>query len=116
MSGIPFSWCADIVYVGMTNARGGLKSRLQQFDNTIRGREGHGGGRRVRHKHPDYERLSPRLYVSVCPRECDVKSNRPADLRIMGCVAKHEYECLAAFVETFERLPEFNNRKRSPKK
>ena len=38
MSGIPFSWCADIVYVGMTNTRGGLKSRLQQFDNTIRGR------------------------------------------------------------------------------
>jgi len=116
ISGKAFSWRREIIYVGMTNARGGLKSRLQQFDNTIKGKEGHGGGKRVRFKYRNYKKLSPRLYVSVCPYECDVKSNLPADLRIMGDVAKLEYECFAVFVKKFERLPRFNDKKRSPKK
>ncbi len=33
ISETPFSWLYDIVYIGMTNAKGGLKSRLRQFDN-----------------------------------------------------------------------------------
>lgn len=116
ISGTPFSWRPEVIYVGMTNAKGGLKSRLQQFDNTIKGKEGHGGGQRVRFKYPDYGTLVSRLYVSVCPRECNVESNRPVDLRIMGDVAKHEYECFAVFAETFNGLPEFNDKKKSPKK
>lgn len=116
ISGIPFSWCAEVIYVGMTNAKGGLKSRLQQFDDTIKGGNGHGGAHRVRHRYPDYGTLAPRLYVSVCPQKCDVKSNHPADLRIMGCVAQHEYECFALFAEAFGCLPEFNDKRRSPKK
>ena len=116
ISGTPFSWRDEVIYIGMTNAKGGLKSRLQQFDNTIKGGEGHGGGQRVRFKHPDYQQLSPRLYVSVCSHECDVRSNRPCDLRIMGEVARLEYECFAVFAEKFGHLPEFNDRKRSPKK
>jgi len=116
ISGKAFSWRREIIYVGMTNAQGGLKSRLQQFDNTIKGKEGHGGGKRVRFKYRNYKKLSPRLYVSVCPYKCNVKSNLPVDLRIMGDVAKLEYECLAVFVEKFERLPEFNDKERSPKK
>jgi hypothetical protein len=111
-----FSWIPEIIYVGMTNAQGGLKSRLQQFDNTVNGKEGHGGGHRVRFKHTDYQKLTPRLYVSVWPHECDVKSNLPADLRIMGDVLKLEYECFAAFVEKFGQMPEFNDKKNSPKK
>jgi hypothetical protein len=116
ISGTAFSWRPEVIYVGMTNAKGGLKSRLQQFDNTIKGGDGHGGGHRVRFKHPDYGPLVSRLYVSVCPYECNVESNRPSDLRIMGDVAKHEYECFAVFAETFNRLPEFNDKKKSPKK
>ncbi len=116
ISGTPFLWCPEIVYVGMTNSKRGLKSRLRQFDKTIKGGDGHGGGHRVRFKHPDYARLTPRLYVSVCPYECDVASNDPDDLRIMGDVAKCEYECFALFAEQFGRLPEFNDKKRSPKK
>lgn len=115
MAGRPFNWCCEIVYVGMTNARGGVKSRLQQFENTIKGKLGHGGAHRVRFKHPDYRSLTPRLFVSICPRECQVTSNKPDDLRIMGEVAKQEYECLAVFVEKFGHFPEFNDRKRSPK-
>jgi hypothetical protein len=111
-----FSWRPEIVYVGMTNAKGGLKSRLQQFDNTAKGGDGHGGAHRVRFKHPDYTKLTSQLYVSVCPWECDVTSNDPIDLRIMGEVAKYEYECFALFVESFGKLPEFNDKKKSPKK
>ena len=100
----------------MTNAKGGLKARLQQFDNTICGGIGHGGGHRVRFKYPEYAKLIPRLYVSVCPQNCDVTANDAANLRIMGDVAKHEYECFALFVEAFGQLPEFNDKKKSQKK
>ena len=116
ISGTPFSWIPEIVYVGMTNAKGGLKSRLGQFDNTIKGGDGHGGGHRVRFKHSDFAILISTLYVSVCSFACDVTSENPTDLRIMGEVTKHEYECFALFAEKFERLPEFNDKKRSPKK
>ena len=116
ISGTPFSWCPEIIYVGMTNSRGGLKSRLQQFDNTIKGGDGHGGGHRVRFKHSVYAKLTPRLYVSVCPYECDVTSTEPNELCITGDVVKCEYECFALFAERFGRLPEFNDKKRSPKK
>jgi hypothetical protein len=110
-----FSWRREVVYVGMTNAIGGLKSRLQQFDNTIKGGTGHGGAHRVRYKHSDYDRLSSRLYVSVCSWDCDVTSHKPSDLRIIGEVAQYEFECFALFVEAFGKLPEFNDKKRSPK-
>lgn len=111
-----FMWRKEIIYIGMTNSKGGLKSRLNQFENTIIGRDGHGGAHRVRFKHPDYDRLSPRLYVSVWPVECDVNSGDPDDLRAMGDVAKLEYECFALYSEKFNCLPEFNDMKRSPKK
>src|SRR5579859_6548839 len=65
ISGTAFSWRPEIVYIGMTNSKGGLKSRLQQFDNTIKGKSGHGGAERVRHKHGDYNLLVPGLFVPV---------------------------------------------------
>lgn len=116
ISGIPFSWRPDIVYIGMTNAKSGLRSRLRQFDRTIYGGEGHGGACRVRFKHPRYEKLISELFVAIWSFECDVISNAAGDLRIMGDVAKQEYECIARFVEQFGQLPEFNDKKRSPKK
>ncbi len=115
ISGTPFTWRPEVIYIGMANAKGGLKSRLQQFDNTIKGGVGHGGAHRVRYKHPDYRGMVPQLYVSISPRQCNVLSNSPSDLRVMGKVAKDEYECFAMFVEKFGQLPEFNDKKRSPK-
>ncbi len=115
LSGSAFDWLPEVIYVGMTNSKGGLRSRLQQFDNTIRWREGHDGARRVRHRHGDYATLVPRLYVSVCARECDVVRASAADLRIMGEVARLEYDCLATFVDAFGELPEFNDKAISPK-
>lgn len=116
ISGTPFTYIPDIIYIGMSNSLGGLKSRLKQFDNTIKGKEGHGGARRVRYKHTDYETLTHRLYVAVYPRKCSVRTMSHSSLRIMGSVAKHEYDCLASFVDQFGQLPEFNDKKRSPKK
>ena len=115
ISGEKFSWLPQIIYIGMTNSRAGLKGRLKQFDNTIIGKRGHhGGADRVRYKHQDYQELKKQLYVAVSPFKCDVKSNKPSDLRVMGEVVKFEYDCFAYFVELFEILPEFNN-KQSPK-
>jgi hypothetical protein len=116
IAGIPFSWREEIVYVGMSNSKGGLLSRLRQFDNTIRGKDEHGGAHRVRFKHPDYSRLAACIYVSVCAVPCDVVSFKPHDLRAMGRVVAFEYECWAIFAERFGRLPEFNDKKRSPKR
>ncbi len=110
-----FSWIPEIIYIGMTNSVTGLKGRLKQFDNTIVGKSGHGGADRVLYKHQDYIKLVSKLYVAVSPFKCNVKSDRPEDFRIMGKVAKFEYDCFAQFVGKFGSLPEFNNIKQSPK-
>lgn len=115
IDGKPFQWIKDVAYIGMTNSVAGLKGRLKQFDNTISGKKGHGGADRVRYKYQDYGKLKGKLFVSVASFKCDVKSNKPSDLRIMGEVTKFEYDCFAHFVELFNSLPEFNNKKQSPK-
>ncbi|MDQ8182720.1 hypothetical protein [Pelagicoccus sp. SDUM812005] len=112
----PFDYIPQIAYFGMTNSQGGLKSRLKAFENTIAGKTGHGGAQRFIFKHKDYDSLTPRLFVSIHPIDCDVNSKEPKDLRKMGDVAKLEYECFARFVERFGKLPEFNDMKLSPKK
>jgi len=61
-------------------------------------------------------KLVSKLFVSVSHTECDVTSNKPSDLRLMGKVAQQEYECFAVFAEMFGRLPEFNDKYKSPKK
>jgi hypothetical protein len=114
-SGREFRWKRGIIDIGMTNAVMGLKGRLKQFDNQLLGKGGHGGADRVRFRHRNYAGLVRRLSVSVAPFKCDVTSNRPVDLIIMGDVAKFEYTCLAQYVEHFNKPPEFNDKKESPK-
>lgn len=115
LSGKAFSWIEQIVYVGMSNAISGLRGRLKQFDNTIVGKTGHGGAERFRYDFPSHDKLVPLLYVAVAPFECKVTSNAPSDLRVMGDVAKAEYECWAQFVTIFKRLPRYNDKKKAPK-
>ena len=109
LEGQAFNWIKQIKYVGRTNSKAGLKGRLKQFDNTIAGKTGHGGADRFRYKYPDYAELCDILYVSVCPFNCDVTTNQPKDLEIMGEVAKYEYVCFAKYVKLFGQLPEFND-------
>ncbi|MEI8654875.1 hypothetical protein P4S57_20320 [Pseudoalteromonas sp. Hal273] len=115
LSSKDFSWVTNIVYVGMTNSVKGLKGRLKQFDDTIKGKSGHGGADRMRYKYQNYNELVNKLYVAVAPFTCNVKSNSPEDLRTMGQVAKFEYDCFARFTESFGYLPEFNDYAKSPK-
>ena len=93
-----------------------LKGRLQQFDNTLKGKSGHGGAERVRFKYKNYDEFVRSTYVSVNFFECMPASNECDDLLIMGTVAKFEYECLAKYVGILKQLPEFNNKNKSQKK
>ncbi len=112
-----FDWIREIIYIGMTKSKMGLKRRLGQFDNTIFGKgNNHSGAKRVRCKYKDYEKLIKCVYVAVHPFKCDVNSNKVKDLLIMGKVAEYEYICFAEYVKRFSMLPEFNNKKLSPKK
>lgn len=116
ISNRPFSFRKEIVYFGMTNSRGGLKSRLQQFENTIAGKTGHGGAMRVKHAHNQHSALVQKLYVAISVTDCDVRKMTPADLLKMGDVAKQEYVCLATYKKKFKELPQFNDKDRSKKK
>lgn len=115
LENLNFSWAKEIAYIGMTNSKAGLKGRLKQFDNTISGKTGHGGADRFRYKYQDYNDLVNSLYVSVAYFECDVSAEKPSDFRIMGDVTKFEYECFAHFKDIYGQLPEFNEKKLSPK-
>jgi hypothetical protein len=106
-----FDLITEIKYFGMTNSKMGLKGRLTQFDNTIKGKTGHGGADRFLHVHKNYDDLVAKLFVSVSIFDCDVKSNLPKDLMVMGEVAKFEYVCFAAYAEKFNCIPQFNNKK-----
>ena len=117
ISGSRFGWREEIVYVGMSNNKSnGVKSRLKQFDNTMRGHRGHGGAERFKFKHPNYDRLKPDLYVAIASCGRKLSENSPKDLEFMGEVVKHELVCFAKYYRRFKRLPEFNDKKRSPKK
>ena len=111
-----FEFIPALEYIGMTNSKGGLKSRLRQFDSTIKQkRRSHGGADRFLFKYQAYEAIKEHLYVAVRAFVCDTKNPSPNDLKVMGEVAKCEYDCWALYVEKNGRLPIFNDKKISPK-
>ena len=111
-----FSWIPEISYIGMTCALDGLQSRLNQFDDTISGRRtNHGGADRVRYAYRRYKDLVPCLYVAIHAVRCDTSRVSPRLLRALGRVARLEYEYLAQYMALFAVLPEFNDKRRSPK-
>lgn len=103
----------DIKYIGMTNRS--LRNRLRAFNKSLFGEKGHGGALRFEYKYK-YENIKDNLYVSIQSFECDINSNSPKDLNIKGDVLKHEFTCFAKYVEIFDRLPEFNDKKKSSKR
>jgi len=116
ISGKPFSWIKEVVYVGMTNAARGLRGRFEQFNDTVVGRRTvHGGAERFLHDYPREQDLVPFLYVAVAPFKCSVTSIRHDDLITMGDVAKAEYECFAQYTDRFGTLPHYNDKKNAPK-
>lgn len=115
MAGTRFRWSKGFAYFGFTNAVGGLRGRLNQFNNTLRDKSGsgHGGAQRFRLKYRDGNPLAKKLYVAVCPFKCDVPTNKPADLRVMGDVVRAEYLAFAKYVTHYGRPPEFNDKEKS---
>ena len=100
----------------MTNSKGGLRSRLNQFNITIRMRPSqHGGAERFLYEYENYEDVKDNIYVAICSFKCNTKNPTPKDLRIMGEVAKCEYDCWAIYIENNGRYPKFNDKSNSPK-
>lgn len=98
----------EVIYIGMSVARGGLKSRLQQLDKSLRSKWGHSGGNKMVKELGD---CREKLSVVVMTVDCDPASNTPDDLRKMGHVAFLEYEAFAQYVETTgNKRPRFNSK------
>lgn len=70
---------------------------------------------RVRYKYAEYRPLVARLFVSVWCFECNVNEPSAKDWRVMGRVAYAEYACIGEYMRRYGRIPEFNDKKRSPK-
>lgn len=116
IEGLQFEMIENIEYIGMTNSKGGLKSRLIQFDSTIkRIRLHHGGAHRFIGKYWKYEEIKDNLYVSICPFECGNDKSNIDDLIAMGEVAKAEYVFWIDYIKRYGRYPIFNDKSSSPK-
>jgi hypothetical protein len=116
LSGEPFSLIQEIKYFGMTNQnRDGLRGRLNQFENTIKGKKGHGGANRFLGYYKNQMNWVNNLYLSVNYIECDVIALKPVDLWKMGEIAKFEYICNAEYLKKFKTLPQFHHKLESPK-
>jgi hypothetical protein len=108
---------SDIFYVGMSNARKGLTSRVQQFINGIEKNGSHSAGMRF------YKENSKGIAFSECNHlekffivsstfKCDVnKLTRTSnDLRIMGDICRLEYYLLAHIKEVINAEPNLNKK------
>lgn len=109
-----------IVYFGMTNSDGGLKSRLQQFHITLKGTLQHGGADRLLGEYQLDKELFSNLYVAVWQFDRPSKESIYDLLITKGEVARAEYVCFAEYHKIHNNLPKFNNyyspkNSRSPK-
>ncbi|GIZ07914.1 hypothetical protein [Flavobacterium sp. UMI-01] len=116
IEGQSFKMIENIEYIGMTNSNGGLRSRLNQFDSTIkRIRLHHGGAHRFIGKYWNYEEVKNNLYISICPFKCSNDKKNMDDLLAMGEVAKAEYIFWIKYIKEYGRYPLFNDKNKSPK-
>ncbi len=118
LSGEAFFLIKEISYFGMTNSKAGLKGRLEQFDNSLRDKKGggHGGAERFRCDYKDGNALAKILYVAVFAFECNTKEPTTEDYLTMGEIAMAEYVAFAKYMEKFQTLPKYNDKKASPKR
>ena len=117
LSGVKFSLIKDIIYIGVSISKNGVKGRLYQFEKAMFGKDRlHGGAERVRFKHRKPDLFFKQAYISVVSFPCTVDRTTPEDWRQMGECLKHEYVSIAGYLERFGQLPEFNDQKRSLKK
>lgn len=105
----------DVFYVGMPNAKQGLKQRLNGFHRGIRKGDSHSGAMRFFKKYlkrKSYYKVKSlkKLWIAHLPLDCDVIKDRrtPKDLRAMGKVACLEYFVLAKVKDTTGDEPDLN--------
>lgn len=112
-----FKYIEEIVYIGMTISKKGLKGRLDQFEKAMRGSDRvHGGAERVRFRHADADLFFENTYVSACIFELSKTRDTPHDWRKKAECVGHEYNSFAMYLELFDKLPEFNDHAKSKKK
>jgi hypothetical protein len=110
---------SDVVYIGMTNAKGGLSSRLKQFKFGLLKGKGHSGANTIHKEYFDkgvkYVEGTSQIgketvYVCTSPVKCDTKEPTENVLRIMGQVAYLEYEVMAQYYEAMSKKPKYNKK------
>lgn len=105
----------DIYYIGMSNAKAGVKGRLKQFWNGITKGTGHSGGNRwfnINGKYNNTNSNKKFYFAYILIEDCNVDKTerKPPDLRKMGEVAKLEYDLMAKYKEKTEKEPEGNKK------
>lgn len=104
-----------VLYVGMSNSAGGVRSRLKQFIKGIEQNGYHSGAMRFYREHcrgEPFARLKTRkrLYVAALTIECegDKVDAKPIDLRLMGHVTCLEYYAIAQIAQKTGKKPALN--------
>lgn len=102
-----------IKYIGMTVSKNGLRQRLNQFNNVIKGKGGHGGADRFMN---DFDKnIVKKMYYKTF--EFDLSKIKPRSAEyylILGEVLKFEYVLFSKSIEIAKELPIYN-RPTSPK-
>jgi len=100
----------DVVYIGMTNSRGGLQSRWRQFYNSIRGKSAHSGGNTIFKDLGHFDTWQLQLYVAAMGIKVNTANPTADDYRKMGMVAYLEYEAFAQYYKAIDGHPTYNTR------
>lgn len=110
LAGREFGLSEKIVLLGVTFKKAGIKGRLEQFNNSIRGKSGIGdkAARRMRREYKDGEELAKRLYVSICHIKCDVTALSREDIGTIYEGARAAYLALEEFHKRYNRHPKYN--------
>jgi hypothetical protein len=105
----------QVLYVGMSNSAGGVRSRLKQFIKGIERNGYHSGAMRFYREQCKGEpfaklKTRKRLYVAALTIECegDKVDAEPTDLRLMGHVACLEYYAIARIAQKTGKKPALN--------
>ena len=103
-----FKFSKDVVYIGMTNSKGGLCARWQQFNNSIKGGEGHGPAKRIYSEKGHCKDWTEKLYISAMGIKRDDSPNKPDYYIRRGWIAFLEQEALAKFHQKVNKHPKYN--------
>lgn len=103
----------DIKYIGMTVSKNGLRQRLNQFNNVVKGKGGHGGADRFMY---DFDsNVVKNMYYKTFEFDLsEIKSESVDYYLLLGEVVKFEYVLFSKSIEIAKELPIYN-RPTSPK-